>query len=290
MTTKLADIEEQAARWVLRAEEADWSESEQVALDAWLDEADAHKIAYWRLQHGWREADRIGAIGATAKMPSIFRLAFIRTHLRPLLAIAASMALFAIIGALISAGLLSGLVADRQRPAAEPARFATAVGGRKTVGLPDGSRVELNTATAIRAGISDRKREIWLESGEAYFDVAKNPAKPFVVHAGSRVITVLGTKFAVRRTGSTVTVLVSEGRVQVAEARATPSGRSATIGAGDIAVAEGPTMLIAAKAPDRVQEQMAWREGKLLFDGETLREVASEFNRYNRKQLIRCSL
>lgn len=164
------------------------------------------------------------------------------------------------------------------------ATFNTPIGGRRTVPLSDGSKVEMNTATVLRTAVTDESREIWLDKGEAYFEVAHHKGRPFVVHAGSRTVTVLGTKFSVRRDGEKVTVSVVEGKVRVddANAQAMPA---AIITAGDVAIARGPSTLLTARSEERVENALAWRDGMLKFDQSSLGEAATEFNRYNRKRI-----
>ena len=149
--------------------------------------------------------------------------------------------------------------------------------------MPDGSRVELNTDTAIEAAVDDRSRAIWLVRGEAYFDVAKQPGRQFVIYSGPRTITVLGTKFSVRRTRAELTVAVLEGVVQVAEGTAE---RSVTVTAGNVAVADEGSTLVTRGSLEAVQDLLAWRSGRLRFEGTTLAQAAGQFNRYNRKQLV----
>ena len=278
-----ARIEETAARWLLRREEPGWSEADQAALDAWLDESMAHKAAFWRLEHGWREADRIGALGEAAEMPARVARMDWRAWWKPV-AIAASLILTIGIGSYASWPWLNS-------PAEHPAYAAanavsTPVGGHKVINLPDGSRVELNTASLVRSEVGADRREVWLDRGEAYFEVAHAEGRPFVVHAGPRTITVLGTKFSVRRDGDRVTVSVREGRVRVEDATPHGSGRATIIAAGDVAIAEGPATLIAANSPTRVENALSWRDGTLVFDQSTLAEAAAEFNRYNRRQIV----
>lgn len=269
-------IEDKAIEWLIRREEPDWDVSDQAELESWLQQSVAHKAAFWRAEQGWREADRIRSVGAgDAERPSI-RLAFV-ARWWPALA-AASM--IAVIG---SAVTVSGLRHVFTPP--QIARFDTPVGGRQTIPLSDGSKVELNTATAVRATIGGHGREIWLDSGEAYFEVVHDAGQPFVVHAGKQTITDLGTKFSVWRDGDRVTVNVLEGRVLVQDA-AIPDGHAAIIAAGDTAVANGPSTLIKAKSEDRVESALAWRDGLLSFDQTPLSDAATEFNRYNRKPIV----
>lgn len=271
-----AEIEDRAARWLIRREEAEWSPADQAELDAWLEESMAHKAAFWRLEHGWREADRIGALGGDYE-PQAGRHTPQRRWWTKV-AIAAS--LVAIVG--VSATMHE---LQPEKPAViAAATYDTPIGGRRMVPLPDGSKVELNTATVLRTAVTGRSREVWLDKGEAYFEVAHLEGRPFVVHAGSRTVTVLGTKFSVRREGDKVTVSVVEGRVRVdgAKAQTVPA---AIITAGDVAIARGPSTLLTARSEERVEDGLAWRDGMLTFDQSTLGEAAAEFNRYNRKRI-----
>lgn len=272
------EIQDRAAEWLLKSEEPDWTDQDQSLLDQWLAQSDAHKAAYWRLEHGWRGADRVRALGPrTGAEPR--RLDWLR-HWQPFAAAASIIIVFA---AFAAVGLHPWAGSDVTAP---PATFQTAIGGHKTVSLPDGSRVELNTATLIRAALDDRQRTVWLDRGEAYFEVTKNPERPFVVMAGPRKVTVLGTKFLVRRNGPQVVVSVVEGRVRVDEVGPSANKRSTTITTGNVALGEGSMTLVKASSSEQVQEQLAWRMGTLFFDSTSLSNAAAEFNRYNRKQLV----
>lgn len=270
-----AAIEQRAALWLVRREQPDWSPEDQAALDAWLDESMAHKAAYWRLEHGWREADRIAALGPASRDAVAPPASAARW--RPLAAAASLVAIIAF-GAV-------ELSRSGPEPVVVAQHFATPVGGRRIVPLVDGSKVELNTATTMRTAVTAEHREVWLDRGEAYFEIAHMANHPFVVHAGSRTVTVLGTKFSVRREGDRVTVSVVEGRVKVDDAGQADAVPTAILTAGDVAVARGPATLLAAKSEERVASALAWRDGMLNFDRTSLADAVREFNRYNRKQI-----
>lgn len=271
-------IEERAALWVTRREQPSWSAGDQAQLDEWLQESDAHRVAFWRLEFGWRQADRIAALGSAAE-PAAPTGSDRIARWKPLALAASLLVAFAI------------FLVQLQSPSAERAqqsaatRYETPLGGHRVVGLPDGSRVELNTDTLIRASVSERGRAVWLERGEAFFDIAKRPRQAFVIYAGARTITVLGTKFSVRRTPREIVVAVLEGRVRVDDqAGAGPVGH-ATVAAGDVAIARARSTLV-ANSSEAVADELAWRSGRLQFDGTTLAAAAEQFNRYNRKQLV----
>lgn len=267
-----------AAAWIIRQENGAWSGSDQAELDNWLAESDGHKAAYWRLKHSWSAADRIGSLGIRSDGP-VIRIRT-RRYWMPT-AIAASMVLAIGIGVVRFAS-------DPAAPKLAAVRYDTPVGSQRTIPLVDGSQVELNTRTVLRAAVTKTVRQVWLDRGEAFFQIAHDAEHPFVIFAGVKRITVLGTKFSVRRDGDKVTVSVLEGRVRIDDARVPmeAGASSATITGGVLAVTDGPSTLVTQKSEDRVEEALAWRKGMLKFDGAPLAEVAAEFNRYNRRQII----
>lgn len=301
-------IENAAAAWLIRREEPGWDEVGEAELAAWLDASFHHKAAYWRLEHAWREADRIASIGPDAE-PALAadkeaavptdrygeRRAWARWQ--PV-ALAASLLLAIFVGfgawqqmAPAPATLEQlGPIAIAPTPPQRARVIETGTEKKKLISLGDGSRIELAASSMLHADIRSDSRHIWLDNGEAYFDVKHAADVPFVIHAGSRVVTVLGTRFSVRRDGDKVRVNVVEGRVRVDEVA--PPGappvpvRSTIITAGDSAVARGPSTIVEAAAPGRVEDQLGWRKGVLNFDRMTLGEAAAEFNRYNERKLI----
>jgi len=260
-------IEEKAAAWLARQDGGEWSPADQAALDAWIQEDMAHRVAYLRLQSVWSRADRLAALRG-----SDFGL----RRTRALGRMAAALA-----GVALALGAGFGAM-----KLAQPGRiYSTDVGGHATVPLKDGTRVELNTDTKLRTSISDDHRTAWLDHGEAYFEVAHDASRPFVVYAGSRRVTVLGTKFLVRREGEGVEVAVVEGRVRVDPVRQ-ERAKSAVLTRGDLAIAKGEATLLPPPSIQKVETELAWRDGMLVFDRSTLADAVAEFNRYNRRKLV----
>lgn len=282
------EAQDRAARWIIAREDATWSDCDEAEFAAWLGESDFNRITWLRLDEGWRQTDRIKSLGADGADMSPDPV----VHFRPVArgtgerrwwvsaAIAASLAL------VMGVGWTAFMGEVAPSPAPVVAEYETAVGGRRLIGLTDGSQVELNTASEVRATVSAERRAVWLDRGEAYFEIAHDEKRPFVVYAGTRAITVLGTKFLVRRDGAKVTVSVVEGRVRVTNVGRDGVGRSTTITDGDIAVAQGASTLVTAKSGDQVNGALAWREGMFAFDQTRLSEIAAEFNRYNHKRLV----
>jgi transmembrane sensor len=265
------DIEQRAAAWLVRREQPDWTDADQAGLTTWLAEDPAHKAAFWRLEHGWHLAGRLGSqrLGEPpfrARIPST----------RAWMALAACL--------LVAVAIAFTVRAIVREPSTAAVRIATAVGSQRRVILADGSRLVVNTDSALRAAVDRSDRTVWLDRGEAYFEVAHDARHPFVIRAGDHRVTVLGTRFSVRREDNAVRVTVLEGRVRVEDAKV-DGGTAAIVAAGDVAVARGGSLLVAARSPAVVEEALSWRTGILTFDRTTLADAAAEFNRYNRVHL-----
>jgi transmembrane sensor len=169
--------------------------------------------------------------------------------------------------------------------------------------LPDGSRVELNAGGEIAEHFTAAERRIRLVRGEAHFEVAKNPQRPFIVEADSVAVQAVGTAFDVRLGATTVDVLVTEGRVGVTTAAdraasapanrpSSPPALPSVLGPGLILSAGQRTEVPTTPPPrepfplaveDLTQHQidraLAWQTSRLVFDDMPLAEVVTWFNR-----------
>ncbi|HYG25499.1 MAG TPA: FecR family protein [Caulobacteraceae bacterium] len=161
--------------------------------------------------------------------------------------------------------------------------YQTGVGERSTVTLADGSKVTLNTRSRVEVSYTADQRSLRLISGQALFEVAKNKDRPFVVAAGPRQVTALGTAFDIRLDGEKVQVTLIEGRVKVAPTRPTllqkvaATERELTPGQQLVATADsfgGEVQRADTAAATR------WREGKVVFADTPLTEAVAEMNRY----------
>ena len=286
------EIEKHAARWLVRRQEPGWSAKDQEELEAWLRESTAHEVAYLRQEYGWNKVDRLTVLRAAPapgqqaashrecesaeiedRAPSVPQ---VRRGRRPLAWVAAAAMVLAVVALISYSDLFTSDL------------YATSIGGHEVVPLPDGSRIELNTNTRVRASFTREARSVWLERGEAYFEVAREPARPFIVHAGDRRVTVLGTKFSVRidTDANRIQLAVTEGRVKLEELRAKEPAPPLIAVGGDKVIAEGASMRLAARSAESVSRDLSWRQGLVRFDQTTLAEAAEVFNRYNRKKLV----
>ncbi len=262
----------QAATWLERRYHDAWKESDQAALDSWLSQSLAHRIAYLRLEDAWRYADRLSALRNVSReaprQASRGRMVF------------RNIAAFAVVVAAIGAGVATYLNAPHEQV------YTTAVGGHRHVALNDGSQVELNTDTVLRLSDSASRRIVTLEKGEAYFQVTHDAKRPFVVIADGERITDLGTKFLVRAYPHKVRVAVFDGRVQFDPAAKDGNKRTALLTAGDVLLATNDSQSVQRKSTAVLAKDLGWRQGVITLDNTTLADAAAEFNRYNTKKLV----
>ncbi len=311
-------IEAVAAAWLARQDGEAWTADDDQALHAWLNHHTAHRVAWLRLHAAWQRADQMRSLPTLARSEvrseagipapvSAPASGHARSHAA---AWTAPRRATRWAGLVMAAALLlgGGLLWRAAVFTNGEERYATSVGGVEAITLADGSRVTLNTRTRARALINEQERKVWLEEGEAFFEVQPDPARPFVVAAGNDRITVLGTKFSVRHEGNRTQVTVLEGRVRLdrgdtgkadvktparAAAPAEPPQANHDVAAvptlmasNDAAISQAGGVLVMNKTPEQVQQHLSWRQGRLAFDQMTLAEIASEFNRYNRRPMV----
>jgi len=269
------EIEARAAAWLGRRDSESWSNQDQSDLDAWLAQSGAHRAAFWRLEFAWNYADRLTALRLAAAPEQIARSSG-GTRRSSIAKIAAAIVAIAVLG--ISGTLYFSRPGERV--------YVTAIGGHETVTLEDGSRVTLNTDTVLRTAMSGDRKIAWLDRGEAYFQVRHDALRPFVVIAGTRRVTDLGTKFLVRRDADQLRVAVVEGRVQLDGAGQGKQSRSTLLVRGDIAVAAQNALSVTRNSSGALANQLGWLRGLLVFKRTTLADAATEFNRYNQHKLV----
>jgi len=260
-----------AAVYLERQRFGEWSDSDQIELDAWLAESLLHRIAYLRLERIVTYTQHLGAIHAFRDpQPNDGKIAW-RKYLFPFLAVAA-LALLAVLGV----PLLTFLTQPSDQT------FSTAIGDHTLLKFADGTEIELNTDSAIRYRMTTHERTVWLEKGEAWFHVAHNTANPFAVVIGSHRIVDLGTEFVLRRDPDHIEVTLLNGRA----ALSTDGLQTAMLKPGDDAIATSFSISVTRKSPGELADELAWRRGILVFRNSQLADVVREFNRYNTTKLV----
>ncbi len=173
------------------------------------------------------------------------------------------------------------------RDAARPPPAVAAEPGYRQQVLDDGTLVELNRGAQLAVAFTAAERRVRLEHGEALFTVAKNPARPFVAEAAGVTVRAIGTAFNVRIAAAGVDVLVTEGRVQL-ERPTAPLAAPPLLDAGQRVTIPfaGPPPPAAAVSREEIERALGWQPRLLEFVSTPLAEVAAEFNRRNRVQLV----
>jgi transmembrane sensor len=299
-------VEDAAIRWFVRQQSDAWTDADQAELDAWLAAETAHRIQYIRASTAWSESARLKALGAgvpagvvpprgawgdmrysRGKAAADTRSAEIPSAATKPWRRAGRVALAASVLIALAVGFYS-LDATRF----SGAQFSTPVGGIENVPLADGSKITLNTDTRIRVVFTAKERRIRLEQGEAFFEVAKDPQRPFIVYAGDRRVIAVGTKFSVRRDEEDIQVVVTEGRVNLAAADMpavanggdTPEAPT-LLDAGAIARTASSGLIVRPGAATEAEKLLSWRRGYVSFDNMPLAEAVAEFNRYNTRKI-----
>lgn len=252
---------DEALRWFVLLHDCEATDDDRRSFAQWLARGPEQKAAWDRACHVWREAGR----AAPALRPGHSRP--VALSRRRWLTGAGGAALAATVGYAV---IGSSLFVDHR----------TGVGERRTVSLPDGSTVELGSATALSVGFSDARRDLTLHHGEAFFAVSPDAQRPFTVAAANGRTEALGTAFDVKHTGGMVVVSVAEHRVRVA-----------ADGLGEATAATGQQVRYSRQAiePARAVDLsavQAWRRNRLVFDEAPLGEVMTELERYRYGRIL----
>lgn len=283
-------IDETASRWLARLDREDASDQDRAAFEIWRGADPRHAAAYARLEDVWNRLLRIRELRADPMGGGDTRPA--NSAVRSTRAWLTRFRARAVAAACLVAVTISLLVWAGYETPDRSQHFATEVGGYRRAPLRDGSTVELNTDTELRASITATTRHVELLRGEATFEVARDPHRPFVVTAGDTAVRAVGTVFNVRRHEHVVEILMIEGKVAVGapeDALRSEPPRTSTIPvihAGQAAIAAQSGLEVRAVSSEELERELAWQKGMLSFDSITLAEATAEFNRYNRSQLI----
>jgi transmembrane sensor len=287
----------EAARWLMLLQTGELSSEQRSEFIDWLRESPLHVAEMLHMCRLHRDLlaftkwQQIAQVAAPAPASDAMVVPFPLQHLeppgriekrrqrRPLL-IAAAVAILALISALV--------LVD-----ADQSAVRTQAGERREITLIDGSVVDLAPNSDLRVRFDPKQRFVSLERGEALFHVAKNPSRPFIVEAGDTRVRAVGTAFSVARKSTEVSVTVVEGRVTVSQTpslvrrlRSTSSTGPAEVALGaDQQVVFSPTQGAAPVQQVNGEVEIAWSNGYLLFDNESIGKIAERFNSYNRVQI-----
>ena len=274
MSASLQDRAVEVAAWFARRRAGPLTPDDQIAFQAWLEADPRNREAFHEASHLWTDFDDLRIDPRLMRLREEARSAVGQRRARRMVgAIAACLALAVVGGAAWQgARYLSGMIAP------QPTAYATRVGQTMSVSLPDGSLAVLDTNSELRAWPPGKTRRLELVRGRAFFKVAKDPARPFVVQAGDHSVTALGTQFDVDLRPARLKVVLSEGRVRVKSDRPAAGAASAVdMNAGYQLVARGGDWNLSRAD---TQDAEGWVMGRLVFDDAPLTEIAAELGRY----------
>jgi transmembrane sensor len=267
-------IHEEAAAWF--AKRRNGACSEDASFEAWRARSKEHAHAYAEIERAWgqwkqlQNSARMREMTAAAmKATAPGRRQATGRRWRPLL-LAASLAAIAVFGAIRLLPLVT---------AAPLVAYSTSLGEQRTEQLPDGTRIVLNTQTALQVRYSRQRREVTLKHGEAMFEVVHDAQRPFVVTTADGSVTDLGTQFLVRDEDGTALVTLLHGSVEVAshaETKQLVPGEQAHYGANVAGISVRQVDSVTATS---------WMYGRLDFSDWPLAKVVAEANRYSAVKL-----
>ncbi|MDR0225225.1 MAG: FecR domain-containing protein [Burkholderiaceae bacterium] len=280
---EMAGLHDAAADWFVRRQQADWTGADERALDAWLAANALHRDIFEGMARPWNAAPQLRQLfpeefgGAGAELTGTGRPAprqavragRVRWWARPAMALCTLAAV---------ASLAAGGWYHWDRTPGYTLQARTTPGETRDLLLPDGSRIALNRSSQLQVRYYPRRREVVLDHGEAFFQVAPGADRPFTVDTGTSQVKVVGTAFNMRA-GPVLVVKVLEGKVQLRPGRDDAGAEVMLLGAGSgvaLDTATGQRRVLAAE-PDTVGD---WRTGQLRFSGTPLAEVAQELSRY----------
>jgi len=281
-------VNKEAREWLMLMESGDALEHEREALTVWLAASEKHQDAYQQMELIWSD---LGAV-ANSEQGEALRAASADNSLVEAWAgfVSTAQQFFneTLLGALpqtalavASVAIVAGLFYVSQPEPAAFERYATQVGEIKKIRLADGSEVTLGAKSAFKIRMSEGERRAELESGQAFFVVSKDAARPFWVDAGNTRVRVVGTQFDVRRNQGRTRVAVLEGIVNVSSFEVGTQGASLplVLTAGQQAIKPSDENL---RRLDDISaaELGAWREGRLVYRNVDLIDVIADANRY----------
>ena len=253
------DAMDQALDWLIVLDSPNEEQTRQ--FQQWLAADPAHADAFARAQAIWNGPQITQCAQSLAARPvKITVLSRLRPHCKPLAT---------------AAVLILGLFSFSNLPMRLQADHLTVVGERQRLQLEDGSKVLLNTNSAFSSTINDQQRVARLYQGEAYFEVSPQPGQPLEIDAGLVTASVRDTAFAVRYLDGVTQVRVQRGDVDL---RATRDDERVRLSAGE-SIRIGPNGFDRPAKLDAATE-LAWVQGRLVFENCPLSQVLAELRRY----------
>ncbi len=287
---RIPSLDEEVAGWVVRLSSDQCTRADEAAFKNWLAADPARANAYAECHALWAG---IGGLSESEEARTILLADVVPSprfwNRRN--------ALLGGLGGAAAAGLGVALVSPHLFG---PDLYRTMPGEQKVLHLADGSSVILNTNSRLRVDLQEKERHLFLDRGQAFFQVAKDKARPFRVFVGNYEVRALGTAFDVRRIGDAARVTLEEGKVaiyhstesQMQTAAVANAAKKPVVAPPPAAVLEpGQQAVLASAMPVSVDQvdlrkTEAWRYGQMILDGNALGDIVADLNRYGGPQIV----
>jgi transmembrane sensor len=270
-------VRQAAALWVVRLDDPSCSDADRAAFQAWRDESHEHEAAFEREAVAWARLDRLRVLRPPGERPDRDLLEPARRSSLP--GLSRSPWARGMAAAAVAALVVTGVMSFGTSTA-----YATAIGERRVVVLSDNSRIELNTDSKVVVRYRNGVREVRLVRGEAVFEAAKD-ARPFVIKAADAVMQADGSaELAVRLRSDGAVVTVRKGAIDLDPEPAEPKDEL-RLNAGVAAIYGSAGSRSRAVSESEIDRALAWRQGAIALNGQSLEQAVAEFNRYNRQQV-----
>lgn len=263
---------EEAARWCVRLCEGEMTSSARAQFTHWLTSDPAHRVAFDQAADAWQQ---VGAAESTSQILAL-RVAALESLRRAQRARSGRGLLGSrtpwLLAASVIVALLLGIFAHRYP---DPQRFSTGIGQRLDIPLADGSAVNLDASSEVLVRYSSAQRTLQLLRGRAKFQVAKDPARPFLVRAADRQVAATGTMFSVEIVQKEVQVILYQGHVYVEG----PDRVRTALEAGEELIAPIALAQVHVQTAD-IARSLSWESNRLEFVDEPLASAVERVNRY----------
>lgn len=265
---------EAAWRWVLRLRDEQATQEDLTEWLRWYQEDERNRVAFEEMQSFWHECgklvdDQPASVAALLAGRASMANEPADSWRRHWPALAASL--------LIAMATLAWVVSANWILPGQP------IAEVRQTALPDGSTVDLAAKSTVSSRYSEEMRLLVMEgqSGEAYFSVAHNPQRPFIVQVGTMRVRALGTAFNVRHADDRVVVSVTKGVVEVSA-----PGGSVQVAAGNRIVWNESGATVPSIVPTTGESTLAWQQGRLEYHNEPLSAVIADVNRYSHQRIV----
>jgi transmembrane sensor len=290
----------EASEWIVKMDRG-LTAAETEALSIWVRADSRNETQLLAMAQLWDKMDALARLSevfphaSEPASPKVQSVAHGFTH--RFVGVAAFVVIF-VVGI---AAVLPNQPGDRSvlEPVIDAAAYETAIGGISTIEVADGSVITLNTDSRAIVDFSTQRRIVQLERGEIHIDVAHDPTRPLSVIAAGRIVQAVGTSFSVRIDDSQrVEVLVADGRVQIgvrepSTADTDQSGRPNELANQSFLITQAERVVlnsgeetVEVLEPEEIEVQLSWRNGNLIFRGESLATAVAEVGRYTPVEFV----